>query len=198
MADEVVPRGHPGEVAARDGMRASHEDRDTVVEQLRVAGGDGRLDAEELDERVGAALSARTYGELAALVADLPAGAVSPVNVPAVVPKEVVRIDCGSGNAKRDSHWAVPRQMAVRVRSGGVKLTLITKPGIVVDADDVAVRSGGVRVKSPWGSSVPVTLRIDITGKVSSGNITARPPRRSFWEWLRRTPRRYALPPGPR
>jgi hypothetical protein len=40
---------------------------------LRVAGGDGRLNAEELDERVGAALTARTYGELAALVSDLPA-----------------------------------------------------------------------------------------------------------------------------
>jgi len=32
-------------------MRASHEDRDRVVDALRVAGGDGRLSAEELDTR---------------------------------------------------------------------------------------------------------------------------------------------------
>ena len=38
-----------------------------MIEVLRVAAGDGRLTAEELDERVEVAFSARTYGELAAL-----------------------------------------------------------------------------------------------------------------------------------
>src|SRR5436305_6087179 len=46
-------------------LRASHEDRDRVVDTLRTAGGDGRLTAEELDARVERALSARTQGELA-------------------------------------------------------------------------------------------------------------------------------------
>ena len=54
-------------------LRASHEDRDRVVDTLRTAGGDGRLTAEELDARVERALSARTQGELAALAADLSA-----------------------------------------------------------------------------------------------------------------------------
>jgi hypothetical protein len=54
-------------------MRASHEDRDRTVDVLRVAAGDGRLTLEELDERLEAALSARTVGELAVLTADLPA-----------------------------------------------------------------------------------------------------------------------------
>src|SRR5215472_17415029 len=54
-------------------LRASHEDRDRVVEQLRVAAGDGRLSSEELDERLELALSARTYAELVPLTADLPA-----------------------------------------------------------------------------------------------------------------------------
>jgi hypothetical protein len=53
-------------------LRASHEDRDRVVDALRMAGGDGRLSAEELDTRLESALSARTLGELAALTADLP------------------------------------------------------------------------------------------------------------------------------
>ena len=46
-------------------LRASHADRDRVVDALRVAGGDGRLSAEELDTRLESALSARTLGELA-------------------------------------------------------------------------------------------------------------------------------------
>ena len=48
-------------------LRASHEDRDRVVDTLRVAGGDGRLIADELDARLERALSARTLGELAEL-----------------------------------------------------------------------------------------------------------------------------------
>ena len=53
----------------RPGLRASHADRDRVVDALRVAGGDGRLSAEELDTRLESALSARTLGELAELTA---------------------------------------------------------------------------------------------------------------------------------
>ena len=68
----------------------------------------------------------------------------------------------------------------------------MTKPGVLVDADDVAIRSGNVKVGSPWRPDVPVTLRVDISGQVGSGNITARPPRRNFWQWLRREPRPYA------
>src|SRR5206468_1146528 len=57
---------------ARAELRASHEDRDIIVDQLRVAAGDGRIDAEELDQRIEAALNARTYGELDVLTKDLP------------------------------------------------------------------------------------------------------------------------------
>jgi hypothetical protein len=53
-------------------MRASDTDRDEVVERLRRAGGEGRLEPHELDERVRRALVALTYGELSVLVADLP------------------------------------------------------------------------------------------------------------------------------
>jgi hypothetical protein len=212
MADDAVPAVPGNEVQPRENLRASHQDRDQIVEQLQVAGGDGRLDAEELEQRVEAALTARTYGELTALVADLPPGSGV-----AARPKDLVRIDAGGGTTRRDGRWAVPQRMEVKVRSGDVKLdfteaqvtwpilqidvqvrsgnlTLITKPGIVVDIDDVSVRSGDVKVKAPWGGNVPARLRIEVSGHVGSGNITARPPRRSFGAWLRREPRPYALP----
>src|SRR6516165_1033052 len=46
-------------------MRASDADRDRVVDVLRDAAGDGRLTADEFEERMEAALSSRTLGELA-------------------------------------------------------------------------------------------------------------------------------------
>ena len=210
---DLEPRGGP---AALGQLRASHQDRDRVVEVLRVAAGDGRLTPEELDERLEAALTARTYAELAVLTADLPGlGQLAPAAGPAAKPKESVRIDCTSGSARRDGRWVVPHRIEVRVTSGEVRLDfteavitqpslqidaevrsgrlkLITKPGIVVDTDDVTVRSGHVKIQAPWGADVPVTLRIDVSGKVGSGELTARPPRRTFWQWLTRRPPAWA------
>ena len=205
----------PGREVARSELRASHEDRDRVVELLRVSAGDGRLTAEELDERLELAMTARTYGELARVVADLPA-AGSVVSAPTPRVKDVVRIDCGSGDAKREGRWMVPQRIEARVRSGQLKLDfteavitqpslrldaevrsghviLITKPGIVVDTDDVAVRSGHVKVRAPWGPDVPEVLRIEVSGKIGSGHFEARPPRRTFWQWLTRQPRPYEI-----
>ena len=209
----MLPAERGQEPAKPGQLRASHQDRDRVVEILRVAAGDGRLNAEELDERLEAALTARTYAELAALTTDLPAAGSAGAGA-AVEPKDVVRIDCGSGSTRRDGRWVVPRRMDVRVTSGSIKLDfteaaitqpslridaevhsgslrLVTKPGIVVDADDVSVRSGSVKVKEPWSHDVPVALRIEVAGQVRSGSITARPRRRTFWQWLTRQPRPY-------
>ena len=53
-------------------QRASDADRDIAADILCAAVGDGRLTLDELEDRIGAALSARTTIELAALIADLP------------------------------------------------------------------------------------------------------------------------------
>jgi len=59
-------------------MRASDADRDAVVSDLGEHFQAGRLTAAELDERTGRALTARTYGELTELLADLPAVQYAP------------------------------------------------------------------------------------------------------------------------
>jgi len=70
--------GSGDEIAARAGgrghLRASHADREQVVGTLKAAFMQGRLTKDELDLRVGQALTSRTYAELAALTADIPAG----------------------------------------------------------------------------------------------------------------------------
>lgn len=59
-------------------LRAGHADRERVLDRLRVAHVEGRLDAEEFDERIRATLAARTYGDLDALTCDLPPAAAVP------------------------------------------------------------------------------------------------------------------------
>lgn len=59
-------------MARAGSLRASDADRERIVERLRAAAAEGRLAAEELDERVHAALTAVTYRELDATVGDLP------------------------------------------------------------------------------------------------------------------------------
>ena len=230
MADPQSNRGAQGDLPAAvagEELRASHADRDQVVELLRVAAGDGRLSAEELDDRLERALTARTYAELAALTGDLPATpgtAVVPPGAGAVsaTPKDLIRIHVKGSSARRDGGWVVPKEMDVKVIGGAVtldfteavitqpllritaevrggELRLITRPGIVMDADDISLYGASVTLPEPPGPGVPVQLRIEIAGSVRGAAITAGPPppprrpRRTFWQWLRRAPRPPAL-----
>jgi hypothetical protein len=63
-------------------MRASSADRERAVDVLKAGFAEGRLTQDEYNDRMGQAYSARTYGELAALTADLPMGPlpVAPVH----------------------------------------------------------------------------------------------------------------------
>jgi GntR family transcriptional regulator len=61
----------------RGRLRASHADREHVIEMLKAAFVQGRLTKDELDARVGLVFASRTYAELAAVTADIPAGLVA-------------------------------------------------------------------------------------------------------------------------
>src|ERR1700759_189440 len=216
--------GEPGETldseAAVAKLRASHHDRARTVRRLQEAGLAGRLDAEEVDERITTALTARTLGDLAELVADLPGD--SPLTSIRAQPHRD-RIGSELYSAKRDGHWTVPAQLDVQVDGGSVvldfteaeitsptldieasvrggSLTLITKPGIDVDTRDLMVENGTVKVDAPGpeadAPATPVILTITVTGTVVVGDITGRPPRRNLKEWLRGDPRADTNPPG--
>ncbi|MCW7944498.1 hypothetical protein AAW14_21385 [Streptomyces hygroscopicus] len=199
-ADDSSPRRPMSE------QRVSHRDRDQAVEILRVAAGDGRLTAAELDERVEAAMTARTASDLAVLTADLPLEGMPPQA------REVIRIDQRFGEGKRTGRWLVPRRMEIRLMFSDLKLdfteaviahdtlhievdlriggnlTLVTGPGIVVDADDVTYSRGDIKVRPVTGPEAPVRLRVVLTGRSTGGDIVARLPRRTPWQLLRRKP----------
>jgi hypothetical protein len=200
MSGDLVPD--------RRDLRASHGDRDQVVEQLRVAAGDGRLTAEELDERLDTALTARTYGELESLLLDLPA---VPGAVLTPVAKDLVQLQALNGNIHRTGPWTVPRRLEVEVRRGNAvidftqavitassldltvsvrsgNLQLIVPPEVVVEVESVAVHSGNVQQRLRREPGTPVKLLITVSGSVRRGNVIVRSPRRTFRDWLRRRP----------
>ncbi len=204
------PPGDPQNSAPVPDLKASDSDRERAVEVLRVAAGDGRLTPEELEERLEAALSARTSGELVRLTADLPApDDARRVMVPRA--KEVVRINQSFGNVVRNGPWVVPRRLELRTTGGNVKLdftkatltgdtltidleglggnlSLVTRPGISVDVDELTVSAGNVKVRPP-DADTPIVLRVEVSGHIRGGNVIARPPRRTLRQWLRRRPR---------
>jgi hypothetical protein len=55
-----------------DDFRASDAEREEVIAALRTHAGEGRLDVEELDQRIEAAYGAKTRRDLVALTGDLP------------------------------------------------------------------------------------------------------------------------------
>ncbi len=71
-------RGHQERRSRDRSVRASDADRDRTTEVLREQAGLGRLEPDELEERLEAALSAKTLADLDALIADLPVGAREP------------------------------------------------------------------------------------------------------------------------
>jgi Domain of unknown function (DUF1707) len=209
MTGELPPAGNLPARGEQPELRASHADRDRTVELLTAAAGDGRLTAAELDERLEAALSARTGSELVVLTADLPPSGIQRQA------KDLVRIDQKFGDVTRTGHWVVPRRMEIRLTAGEVKLdftqalitqdtlhidvdlgiggdlTLVTRPGIVVDADGLTGRLGEVKVSQVADPRAPVTLVVELAGRVRGGDVVARLPRRNFWQWLLRKPRPY-------
>jgi hypothetical protein len=212
MESEPSATGDRGDPDARPELRASHADRDQTVEILRDAAGDGQLTASELDERVEAALSARTRSELAELTADLR----FEVDRPA---KELVKIDQRFSDVSRTGRWTIPQRMQIKVTAGNVKLDfteavitrdtlpleidlgigadllLITRPGIMVETDDLTMRGGDVKIQDAT-DQVPVTLTVVLSGRVRGGNVVARYPRRNLRQWLRRDPPPYRSLPS--
>jgi hypothetical protein len=86
-----VPAGGTGGSAPwmNPAWLAASADRERAVGIIRAAFAEGRLSQDELDDRVGQAYAARTYGDLWALTADLPAGPFAPAYGPvAVVPEK--------------------------------------------------------------------------------------------------------------
>jgi len=87
--------------AGSDRLRASDADREAVVERLRQAHSEGRLDLTEFDERTRNAYAARTYAELAPLTSDLPVQADPVAQAPAASGPPAARLAAAPARSGR-------------------------------------------------------------------------------------------------
>jgi Domain of unknown function (DUF1707) len=84
--------------AARGRLRASHADREQVIDLLKTAFVQGRLTRDELDARVGQALASRTHAELATLTTDLPVGLMAAPRRRTPAPRPVGKVVACAGS----------------------------------------------------------------------------------------------------
>jgi hypothetical protein len=154
-------------VAGPEAVRASDADRDRIADILNEALAEGRLEADEYAERLDSAYRAKTIGELAPLIGDLPAGqpAAGAASRPAAAhpparhgvqvtgARNVVAVLSG---ASRTGRWRVGGRINAVAVFGGVELDLTEA---VFEQQHVVIRAvavcGGIEIKVPEN----VTLR---------------------------------------
>jgi hypothetical protein len=113
-------------------MRISDSDRHQVAEILRQAAGEGRIEIDELDDRLEATYAARTYADLVPITVDLPAHPTQPAANPAFQPHPSPVVDGPAsqshvailGGLDRKGAWIVPRRMSVFAMMGGADLDM--------------------------------------------------------------------------
>ena len=147
--------------------------------------------AEELDTRLERALSARTFGELAGLTADLP-------NAPAA--REVLVIRQHAGRYAQEGRWPVPARIELRTQmcrvtldfthaviTSGVlridadmvhgKLFIVSPPGIVINTDGLALTYSKLKLRSKNAAADP-RLRIELAGRLLHAKVIQQRPHR--------------------
>ncbi|GIH95114.1 hypothetical protein Psi01_57440 [Planobispora siamensis] len=180
-------------------LRAGDRDRERIAEMLRLAVGEGRISVDELTERLDRVYGARTFGELDAVVADLPeaAGGLSRPAAPPVsrshssapgsqpaLPGDVLRLHTRGTRAIRQvGRWTVPRQIIVDCtwRTAVIDFRQAACPHREVDMR--------VECHSPFGD---VIIRVPIGWQVVSEEMTS-----GGWVRLLRVHNRPPEPLGP-
>jgi hypothetical protein len=169
-----------GERAGRDPslLRVSHADRDRTVEILRDAAADGRLDTDELEDRVERALTARTFADLEPLTDDLPVAPPAPPAIPApaapAVPAPVVadgdveRWQSIGQRFRREGAWTVPLVAELSMAGGSARLdyTVARLPEGGRSTLRLSMIGGRVRLTVPPGVAVDLSGVSRMGGRV--------------------------------
>lgn len=165
----------------RAALRVADADRYEVAGRLRSAAAEGRLEPDELDERIKAAYAAKTYGDLDPLVKDLPrpkkkpSVAVRPEPGESTPPESVQRYDRSSAvmwGQTRNGVWEIGPEHHSSAVMGGVTLDLreaqFTAPETVIHA---TAFMGSVTIYvNRW-------TRVVLEGQEAMGSFTEAKPR---------------------
>ena len=147
-------------------LRISDADRHRVAELLREAAGEGRLDLDELDQRLEQTYAAKTYGDLVPLTLDLPGHAdTTPALRPGAAP-----VRAHDGRPVRSAPGTAPTWntslaiMSESTRSGvwhvGEKHVATSVMGsVVLDLREAVFPAGGAEV-TIWASAVMGSVQV--------------------------------------
>jgi len=150
--------GGPGEPSRSPAVRVSDQERDAVAQRLQQAFAERRLDDDEFDERMRAALTARTGEDLDRLTADLPAASARSA-VPAAAPGPGKTMIAYKNSIRRGGRWSVPERVNCLVYKGSGSLDL--------RAADLTARVTtvtAVAYKSRIDILVPPGVRVEMGG----------------------------------
>ncbi|TDT33152.1 DUF1707 SHOCT-like domain-containing protein [Naumannella halotolerans] len=174
-------------------MRIGHAERDAVVDDLRNAAAEGRLTLEELDQRLEAALEARTLSDLDPLVADLPVSPPSrrfdprsaqPVAArpslprPAGLdPRDRLRLDGGMSTVRRTGYWEIPPFLRIESGMGSVILDCLqARPLAPVIDIEMIPGAGTVKIIVPDGWAANTDRLSSAWGTAASAVSTTPAP----------------------
>ncbi|MGH3330470.1 MAG: DUF1707 SHOCT-like domain-containing protein [Nocardioidaceae bacterium] len=165
-------------------LRVSDADRHQVAEVLRHAAGEGRIDFDELDQRLEQTYAAKTYADLVPITADLPGH--QPVQRPAPVqqPQPAIPASTYSSSVavmsenRRRGVWLVPAQHTAFAMMGSVELDLREAQFETRDVTVTAVSiMGDVKViVNPWTrvvvEGVPIMAEFTEAGAKVAAELT--------------------------
>jgi hypothetical protein len=143
-------------------LRVSDDDRHKVAEILRNAAGEGRIDLDELDERLEATYAAKTYADLVPITIDLPSHEPSNPPVPRreTLPATTSHNSSWAvmGECKRQGAWLVPGHHTAFALCGSITLDLrsatFAERDITITANAIM---GEVKVLVDAGTNVVVS-----------------------------------------
>jgi hypothetical protein len=163
-AESSVKPGTGGDAAGAAGsgvgLRVSDRERDAVVQRVQAAFAEGRLDDTEFDERMRAALTARTRGDLDVLLTDLPAETAAPQPAPATAGRGPGRLAIAlKSSVRRGGRWRVPERYTTVVYKGSGWLDLRA-----AELSGPVTTFVAVAYKSRVTILVPPGVRVEMTG----------------------------------
>jgi hypothetical protein len=166
MSDACWPPPEPNDIAS---VRAADADREAVAERLRVAAGEGRIELWELDERLGRAYSARTYGELAALLADLPVQAPF-LSFPGTgAEPETLVLRTTTPNIRQAGRWIVPQRITAESTTGWITIDFTQASCAYREVTvEVITRTGWIQLILPDGWAARIGPLSTYTGHISN------------------------------
>jgi hypothetical protein len=177
--------------------RASDNDRERAAAVVQEAHSDGRLDFEELDERLTQIYSAKTQLELRNATADL-----VPVRSGSAAAEVVIRAKHSA--QKREGAWQVPERVVATAEHSSLRLdftdavvrwpeievsadvlhsslVMIVPQGWSVSIDDVELSHGSSKNKTT--AAAPNGVHLHVSGRAQHSSFVVRHPRKRHWWW---------------